>query len=289
MWISNKKGLIVIVAATGIVVAACGGNQAASDSHSKPALKVNGHVIGEAELQIKAGLQNGYGTEKLRRVSPEVIENMVNSELMRQAAVEAGLDKDPLVSARVADMTRRILGLAYVDQLIRSIKTPTQEEIQAYYNAHPDLYAERMQYTFQEMHIQSEPGQDAEVRGHLKENESLKDFESWLTAKNIPHRVSSLASLGDQLPEGMEGKIKALQPGGHVMIEGKGESSLRVLFLQSRQKAALDMAQANTIIATRLRDQLREEALGKTTESLRGKAKIEYMAPYTASGFNPGS
>jgi len=284
MLMSQRSRLIVIAATAGLMVAACGGNKPETGVQSKPALKVNGQVINDVELQIKAGMHSGQGAEKQRPVSSQLMEKVVGTELMRQAALAAKLDTDPIVNARIADSTRRILALAYVDQLVRSVKAPTNEEIEAYYNSHPALFAERMQYELREILLQPQQASNADIQAKLNGLEKFEPFEKWLTTNKIAHQTSPLSMLGDQVPAELLEKIKGVPPGGHVVVEGKGEAGMRVLFMLAKQKASLDLAQTKRDIAGKITDQRRKDALDGTMKSLRDKAKIEYVAPYTAKG-----
>jgi len=78
-------------------------------------------------------------------------------------------------------------------------------------------------------------------------------------------------------------KLKAVPVGGSAIVEG--HDGMHVIFvLDAQPHQPLTLEQASPMISNMLFEKGRKEALDNKIKSLRDKAKLEYVAPYTAKG-----
>ncbi len=278
----QQHKLIVLVAAVTLSLSACSGKESETTANLSPAVKVNGQVISDAELQLKGGMHTGE-VDKKHPISEQAMQSMLSMELLRQAAVEAKLDADETVRARLAISMRSILAKAYLEKLLAEVAKPTAADISAYYNQHPERFSNRKQLTLKEVIIQPNTGKEAEIKAEVGKGKKITDFETWLLANKIAFNSAPGTATTDQIPEETLQKLKAVPVGGSAIVEGHdGMHVIFVLDAQPHQPLALE--QASPMISNMLFEKGRKEALDNKIKSLHDKAKLEYVAPYTAKG-----
>lgn len=150
----SKLSPPVFATALAAILAACGPHRDA-DAAARPAeARVNGLTAAQSrEVLARIGDETitlGEFGERLAAQSPylrarfnsperrrEMLDNMIRFELLVQEARRRGLDHDPAVE--------RLETQALVDELLRveidahvSLQSVTEQEVRAYYDAHPD-------------------------------------------------------------------------------------------------------------------------------------------------------
>ena len=274
-----KLTSIYVAVAMSLALGACHGGK--SEIASGEAVKVNGQAISVAELNEKSG--NAH-TDAKTSVPGPILKMTIETELLRQAAVQEKLDVDADVHARIANSTRMILATAYMQKQLAAIAKPGDADVAAYFNQNPERFAQRQQYQFQEFSIQPPAGKASEVQALAAKVKSPDELEKWLAANNIPHSSTPATTTGDQLPDAVMQKLKGVKAGGSVVL-GDGKQ-LNVVFVLSEQPQPMLLAQASAAITNQLWDKRKRETLEKMMKQLHDKAKIEYVAPFTENGFS---
>ncbi len=272
---------IVLLVLLSLALTACGDKKAETVADAAPAVKVNGQAISDAEFQLKAGMHT-EGAEKKHPISAQAMESTLTMELLRQAAVESKLDKDEAIRARMAVSMRAILSTAYLERLIASVAKPTAADISAFYNQHPERFSDRKLLTLKEVAIQPGAGKEAEIQAALGKLKNVADFEKWLLANKIAFNSAPITNTSDQITEEAAKKLKDVPVGGSVMMSS-GDAT-HVVFVLDAQPQPLALEQASPTISNMLLEKGRKDAIDKVIKSLRDKAKIEFVAPYTEKG-----
>ena len=275
---TNK--LMVIVAVLSVALTACGAKKTAD--HADVAVKVNGEAITSVELQDNARQHAQIINGQEVSVSGAIIKSQIDMELLRQAAVKDKLDADKMISARLAESNRFILATAYLEKHMAAIPKPGEAEVKAYFEQHPERYAERKQYDLQELRIKTGPENAAQIRKKLGNGKNFKAFVRWLNEKKIPNNGQQLLATTDQIPEEILQKLKSIKPGEAIAIDGKGQ--LDVIFLTAVKPQPVTLAQAAPMIEKVLDAKHKQDGMNDMIKQLREKAKIEYVPPYTANG-----
>jgi len=279
----RNSTLIILVAALSLSLAACSEKKTVSapeaKAEAKVGVKVNGEAISVAELDLKGGRDTA---EKNHALSESKMKHLVDMELIRQAAVQSGLDADENIHARIANSTRTILAMAYMEKQLAAIGKPTDAEVTEFYNSNPARFAERKQYQIQEFSIRAPSGKEPEIQAQLAKSKGVQAFDQWLTANKIPHSSTPVSVTADQLPDDVLQKIKDVPVGGTAVLGGNEQ--MNVLFVLAEQKQPISLAEAKPAAAMILMEKRKTETLEDMVKQLRDKAKIEYVPPYTAKG-----
>ena len=272
--------LMVLVAVLGVALTACGVKK--NTDHADVAVKVNGEAITSVELQDNARQHTQIRSGQEVSVPGDVIKSQIDMELLRQAAVKDKLDADKLISARLAESNRFILATAYLEKQMAAIAKPGEAEIKAYFDQHPDRYAERKQYDLQELRIQTGPDNAAKIRKKLGSGKNFKAFMRWLNEKKIQNNGQQLVVTADQMPEEILQKLESIKPGEAITIDGKDQ--LNVILVNAVKPQPVTLEQASPMIEKMLDKKHKQDGMNDMMKQLREKAKIEYVPPYTANG-----
>lgn len=272
--------LFALIAVLSVALTACGDKKAAGQSDV--AVKVNGEEISVAELEDKMRQLGHLSGAQNISVSESMIKSKIDMELLRQAAMKEKMDADKTIHARLADSNRLILASAYLEKQMAAIAKPGEPEVKAYFEQHPERFADRKQYDLQELIIQTRPDNGAQIKEKLGSGKSFKMFVRWLKENKIPNNGQQMVRSSDQIPEEILQKLKNLKTGEAMVIDGK--SQLNVIFVSAVKSQPVTLEQASPMIVKTLDDKRKRDGMNDMIKQLREKAKIEYVPPYTANG-----
>jgi EpsD family peptidyl-prolyl cis-trans isomerase len=138
-------GLAVVVAAA---LAGCGGGgrpesgAAAGKAAAVTVAKVAGKTLTQRDLDdalraLPQHLQGEYAGAMGRQ---RLLESVIERELMLKAAIDQGLERDSSVAKQLQQIRTSLLVQAYQRRLVESRPKPTEAEIRAYYDQHPEEF-----------------------------------------------------------------------------------------------------------------------------------------------------
>lgn len=135
----RKSGLLGRSA--GALLAACLllGGPGCRDEPEIPALAEVGDrrlTQEDVDLLVPVQLMGRLPPQAKRRI----VEAWVEEELLRQEALRLRIDEDPEVAARVSAAVRDLLVAELLERHFEDDAEVTEEEIQAYYDAHPEVF-----------------------------------------------------------------------------------------------------------------------------------------------------
>lgn len=271
---------LVLAAAISLALMGCSENKQAAVGDI--ALKVDGQSIGVAELGTNPEWKVGNPPP---RISKSALQRVVDMELLRQAAIESGLDKDEEIRARLAASNRKILAMAYLDKQMAGATEPSDAEIKTYFDSNEKRFAKRKQYDFLEFNIQTPAGKADEIKNQLKGIKSADVFKTWLNENAMTHTASPASMTSDQINEEMLEKLKAVNIGDSIVMGD--DKRISVIFVQALQDQPVTLESAKQQISRTIVDEKKVEILEKMFKQVRDKAKVEYVAPYSENGFTP--
>jgi EpsD family peptidyl-prolyl cis-trans isomerase len=275
---SEMMKLSVLLAALTLTLAGCDENKGMATAAGPLAAKVNGDAITvqviEKELE-KAGVKNAAESQE---VANRVLNVLLEQRLFVQQAKKTGLEKDPEVARALQAAERQVLAQAYIEKLGANAAKAGDTEIAAYYDAHPELFAERRIYRLQEIMIQVGPDSAEAVKARLSSGANLNDLAQWLKSQNIPARGAQSVKSAEQLPMDLLAKLHPLKDGQAITLENPRQ--LTLLVLTGSQSQPLSREVARPAIERYLLTAKKRELAKVELEKLRAAAKIEYVAPY---------
>jgi EpsD family peptidyl-prolyl cis-trans isomerase len=191
------------------------------------------------------------------------LEKVIDRELLVQKALEAGLDKDPAVAETIDNARRQVLAQAYVQRLSAGGAKPSREEVRAFYDENPALFAERRIYRLRELTVSG--------AGDLVEGD-LEQMVASLRSRGARFSLTTQTQAAEELPLAYLPQLSRMKP-GEVAVFGT-----TAIQLVQAEDAPLPPEQAYALIEQFLAGKKRMELAAAEVKKLREGARIEYVA-----------
>jgi len=273
----SRYASFVVLTAVAVLLSAC--EKPAPGAQSETVATVAGDKISQAELDLAVSRLGTLDETQTAEAKRKLLQALIDQRLVAQAAQKAGIDKDPAVAIAVAQASRQALAEAYVERNFKDVAKPTEDEIAAYYNAHPELFSERRIYRVQELDLQVEPARVPEIEAQLTGSHSMGDFVNWVKEQGIDGKTAVAVKPAEQIPTPLLGRLSQMKD-GQVTVFSTRPGQLLIQQLLESQLQPVSLEQAHDVIERALMVQKRKELLEADMKKLREAAKIEYSSAY---------
>jgi EpsD family peptidyl-prolyl cis-trans isomerase len=278
-----KGGVALTLAA---LIVACGNkDKSTSADGSQIVAQVNDSEISIHQVQTMMQMQPGLTGKLGDAAAGRVLDSLIEQELAAQAARKAGLDTTPRVLQAMALAKREVLARAYQDQLADKVQLPDTTSVDRYYDEHPELFAQRRQYTLQETQIHATPEQAKALKAKVETLGSVDAVNLAVTESGLPHSSRNTLQWAESLPLEILPKLAFLKLGQSVGVPVP--DGLVILTVLQTQDAPIIRGNAQKSIQAAMMSAKRRELVQKGMDSLRKNAKIVRkgaFAPGAASG-----
>ena len=276
--VARRSALAATVLCLSLVTVACGkgGDKKAS---SQVAVKVNGDEVSvhQVDLILRRQAANVPANQQ-DVVTRRVVETLVDQEILSQAARKDKLDQDPQVVQMMEAAKRDVLARAYLERLSDKVTEPSSDEVDRYYDSHPNLFSQRRLYSLQETTVAMPADKAAQLKEKLEATPSMEKLDEVLKAESLRSNTRQLSISAEDVPLGLLDQLAALKEGRSVvqLQEGGG----RVLTMINSKLSPIPPAQAKRLIAMHLVKERQRNALQQGVKALREQSKIEYQGRY---------
>jgi EpsD family peptidyl-prolyl cis-trans isomerase len=274
-----NSALLTVVA---LALVACGDDEPKS---TQVAAKVNGDEITVHQINQAMQRMGNLNEAQVPQAQKQILDRLVDQQLLVQQAVDKKLDRDPRVVQSVEAARRQILAQAYVEQVMGTAAKAADDQVNEFYNAHPELFTERRVYRFTQMAIGAPADRHAEIHARLEELDQQADKQrilpqmaDWLKAHDIQFRVTQATQAAEQLPLESLPKYHKMNV-GDLMFTATPQGVV-VSQLTASQSQSLDQAQARPFIEQFLQNRARLKLSEDEMKRLRAAAKIEYVGEF---------
>ncbi|MGE5451785.1 MAG: EpsD family peptidyl-prolyl cis-trans isomerase [Acidobacteriota bacterium] len=270
---AGRPWMALIGACLAVQLSACSRHDGAeSPGTSQIAAQVNDKEISIHQVQTMIELQPALAQQFGEQASRKVLDSLIEQELAAQAARSAGLDTSPRVVQAMELAKREVLARAYQDQLAGKATMPDDAAITRYYDAHPELFANRRQYLLQETVIKAPTAQLQGVQDEVAKLPSAADVNAWVAKKGWQYSVRNSAQWAEALPMDLLSQLAARKPGQSVAVPRP--DGMVILTVLGSDVAPQTLAQARGAIQEALWATRRKEQVLHGMESLRQQAKV---------------
>jgi len=248
-------------------------------STSQVAVKVNGEELSVHQVDLvmrrqAANVPPGQQDAAAKRV----VEGLVDQELAAQAAKKDKLDQDPRVVQQMEAAKRDVLARAYLERLGEKVTEPSSDEIDRYYETHPNLFSQRRLYSLQETNFSVDPQKVAALKARLEATGSLEKMNDVLRGDSVQFASRQTSVSAEDVPLAILDQLAALKEGQSLVLTRDGAG--RVLTLINAQLAPVGPVQAKRLISGYLTNDRKRTALQEGVKALREQGKIEYQGRY---------
>lgn len=277
----SRYASLVALTAVAVLLSAC--EKPAPGAKSETVATVAGDKISQTELDLAVSRMGTLNEAQTAEAKRKLLQALIDQRLVAQAAQKAGIDKDPAVELVMAQASRQALAEAYVERNFKDVAKPTEDEIAAYYNQHPELFSQRRIYRIQELDLQVEPSRVAEVETRLKSSHSMGDFVNWVKEQGIDGKTAVAVKPAEQIPTPLLARLSQMKDGEVTVISTRPGQLLIEQVLES-QLQPVTQAQVQSAIERALMTEKRKELMEADLKKLRDATPVEY-----ASGFAPAA
>ena len=206
---------------------------------------------------------NGMEISALQVPNAQALEKIIDRELLVQKALEAGLDKDPAVAESIDNARRQVLAQAYVDRVSAGGAKPSRDEVRAFYDENPALFAERRIYRIRELTVASPPD--------MAEGD-MEQIVASLRARGARFSLTTQTQPAEDVPLAWLPKLSRMKPGETAIF---GNTAIQLIHAEDAPLAANE---AEALIEQFLAGRKRLQIAAAEVKKLREGARIEYVA-----------
>jgi parvulin-like peptidyl-prolyl isomerase len=247
---------------------------------------VNGVPITVADVELASTSKGAHDKGAAAPSRKNVLETVIRQELVRQRAVELGLDKDPQFRRKLSRMQAQLdmfqrgeLGELFFRDEVRGKADIDAQEARKYFEEHEQRI--RLELHVWQILIRDEAG----IEQAKAELDDGAPFEQ-VAAKQFPKLPEGKApwDLGylkwKQVPEAWQDVIYDLEPGQvSDIISGPRNRFWIIKLIDRRENAELTFENVEQIIGTTLRSQKIEQLHEQAAKDLKDRAEIQYLEP----------
>lgn len=258
---------------TGLLALAACGNKQADTAPGQALASVNGVEITVMQLNDELA-RAGVKAASEQAASKQLLQALIDRQLLQAEAAREKLDRDPKVMQAIERARALIVAQAWLAKRTGNLAQPGSAEIEAYYNAHPQFFGARKQFSMDQLQLPA--GALTPALKQVVDNAgSLEDVTGWLDANKVAAGRSHVTRSTADLAPALAGKLLAMRQ-GQVFAVQDGERAL-VVALRAVQEAPVTLAVARPQIAQFLVKQRQKESAGTELARLRADARIEYL------------
>jgi EpsD family peptidyl-prolyl cis-trans isomerase len=275
----NKKPTLLHFSALAftLLLAGCGSKNNSSD---QVAARVNGVEITTA--QMEPGLREAANSDNSDQVKRDFLNRLIDRELAVQKAMELKLDRYPTVMLELEEMRRNILARAYARELAqRPENKVAPKQAEAYFNAHPELYAQRKVYMLRILSWNSEMPEWTALNEQINDGKTVAEVTNWLNEKKAAYRGQVSTLPAEQLAPDVAVRLVNFKDNEGVFV--RGDKEILAYQILSASPAPRSFADTQTDILNQLTREKLRAALDKKMKELRTYGQVEYLGDYAVA------
>lgn len=265
--------LVMALALTG-----CGDDKGAK-SPSQVLARVNGNEITVLQLNYLLA-QNQNLPKEQQRSKQALLDELIQQELLVQMATEKKLDRNPNVLQAMEFAKRQVLAQAAAGQEMATIKEPGETELKAFYQANPQLFAERQLYSLAAFLVKAD-ALTPEVGAALNGSTNDEQTASILKEHGINFTSTRTSAPAEALPEAVTKQLTKMQIGDIVQVNEAG--NIVMMQLKGRTPAPMTYDQSRAAILQHLKQGKLQSEGSQKLEQLKQSAQIEYLQKFDES------
>jgi peptidyl-prolyl cis-trans isomerase C len=236
-------------------------------------VRVNGEEITILQLNDelrRAGMKTGTGEVDNKKL----LESLIDRQLLTEEGINNNIDRTPEVVQSIQRAKAQIIADAYLELIVNKISPPTEDEINEYYQAHPEYFAQRKQFDMDQL-IVATKDLNEEFMKIISNSKTLNEVAAWLDKHHVHYARGQLSRSSADLTEPVVAKLKVMKK-GQIFIVNQGDNSL-LSSLTNVKDSPVTAQDAAPQIKQYLINSKSKEAVAAELARLRSLAKIEYL------------
>lgn len=273
-----------------LLLAACGHGSAekSGGADSQVVAKVNDKEISVHQLNLAMGnVPANLPPERLHEAAKSALDKLVDQEILAQQALADKLDRDPKVVQQLEAARQQTLARAWVEHSAQAISPPSKADVDAFYDQHPELFANRRIYRLQQLQLLA-PIDATKLQGIVGHSKTLVDVSRELAAEKVGFNETTATTSPEQMPLKLASAFSELKPGMLVTVPGaNGLPAVSQVLAMQDQPVTRD--QARGAIERFLANEHRNETLQAAVKKLHEQARISYLGEFDPAKSAPAA
>lgn len=281
MRILNQQFLLSVLFLSALMVVGCSKkeNSGSKQSSDQVVAKVNGEEITIHQVNFQLSRMGQMSQEQAKLASKQVIANLVTQEILKQKALEAKLDQDPMILQALSLSKDQLLAQAYLQKTIEKAPKASTSEIDNFYKEHPELFENRRIFRLQELVVNINKDKFAETEATLKTIKDINQVATWLRDNNYPFTVNSNVKAAEELPMALLNKLQGLRDGEMLFVPN--DKTFNILQISASKTEPISRSKATAIIEQYFFNQNKNNLAKKEMLALNEKASIEFVGAFS--------
>jgi EpsD family peptidyl-prolyl cis-trans isomerase len=262
-------------------LSACGKDDARAPA-TQVAAQVNDEEISVHQINFALQRSPGITPERAEEAKKAILEQLIEQEVLVQAAEEQKLERNPDVMQRLEAGRREVLARAFLEKVGAEVPKPTEAEVSEFYKGHPELFQNRKLYGFDEIVLRNRPPNWPEIEKALMSVENIAQADKLLREHGVAASVTTnIARATEHLPPGAAAQFDKLKIGDVVIYPA--QSALIVAQLRALRPEPVEEEQALLYIEQLLHSRKRGDAVRAEVQRLRESAKVVYTGEFATN------
>lgn len=287
----RSAAAITLVVLAGFSLASCrSSGKAPVETPRTPLAEVNGRKITVGDLDARMGRIPRLARAEFTGAEgrSRMVQRVVEEEMLLLAAKSEGVERDAEVRAKLEEARRETIVQAYLDRKQGEASKVTEEEMRAYYDAHPDEYtteeAVRVRLLIMHDRKRLEAVRTQVASGTISFEDACRKFSEDPEISTAAGLVPEWVRRGRAVPwignhPTFHAAAFSIPPGeiSPILETPKGLLILQVEEQRPPARRAFEESRAD--IERRLASEKSTQALPKLLEDLKKRYKVKVYAP----------
>ena len=276
MRIGTAQHPLIIALILSLTLAACGGS--GEKGKTQVVARVNGEEITVHQLNQVLSMMGPEAGANPAEANKSALESIINQTIGVQAALKMKLDRDPAIMQAIESTKRRVLLDAYLGRSLQKTAAPTPSEVHEYFSQHPELFANRRIYVFNQLTAKAGKESLSSLISKVAGVNQMSEFVTWLKEKGVDYNLVSDVKPSEQLPMVMLARMQKLKIGDLGYLSAT--DGVVLIEMEQIIEKPLAEQQAQPLIERYLANQKQMAAAQKMFQEMRANAKVEYLGEF---------
>lgn len=239
--------------------------------------RVDGEPISAARLDMIAWQANVRQPGQMPLTQAQALDQAIDLQLQARQALLLGLEQNPRVQELIEIARQEVLARAYNDQARASVPEPTQQAIDSYHDAHPELFSQRKVYMIQELILGPTTLPAPELRRLVAKATNMTALAESLKQEGVNFKPNQVTQPAENLPLDQLRELAQAKEGKPYLKTRPGTFITAVYAVMATRAAPLSRDAAQPMIKLFLTNTAHQARQAETLKALRQKARIERL------------
>ena len=255
------------------LLAACTDDKAPSQA----AAIVNGEEISIYQVEDALHQSGLTGDEKNKQVMPQ-LSRLIEQALILQQAKADQLERDPDIITALEVAKRQILTEKWLQRKMSSVKKPTPNEIDEFYNTHPELFEKHKIFQLKELFIDTSVVSVEKIDQFIEATDDVNTLEHNLQKDKIPFATNLATTMAEQLPMDRLSVLSTVPFGRYIKVTG--DKGILIQGVLSTKETPIPKEKASALIEVFLYNQARAKESNNLIKQLHESATVKYFGEF---------